>query len=95
MSEELASPGSAHYIQSLENRIVRLEDNLTASQDALRSTTQQLEQLRSQLPNSSIISKSFVRRAFTVWGHYFVAQLMIIIPIYCIIFALGIGLSDF
>ena len=37
------------------------------------------------LPNTALISPSFLSRAFAVWGHYFVAQLLIAIPIYVLI----------
>jgi hypothetical protein len=29
------------------------------------------------IPSSGLFSRNFIKRAFTVWGHYFVAQLMI------------------
>jgi hypothetical protein len=40
------------------------------------------------LPKTGLLSPSFIQRAFTVWGHYFVAQLIISIPIVCIYFIL-------
>ncbi len=93
MAQESHPQGIVQYVQSLENRIVRLEENLAASRADQQSTERQLEELRALLPNSSIISHSFLRRAFTVWGHVLVAQLMIAIPIYCLVFAVTLGLD--
>lgn len=36
--------------------------------------------LEEQIPDSTLLSKSFLQRAFTVWGHYFVANLFVAIP---------------
>jgi len=36
------------------------------------------------LPKTGLLSPSFIHRAFTVWGLYFVAQLIISVPIVCI-----------
>ncbi len=33
------------------------------------------------LPHTALLSDSFLNRAFAVWGHYFVAQLIIAVPI--------------
>ncbi len=90
MSEESLSQGMSHYVRSLENRINRLEDNLVASQAALKSTSDQVEELLEILPNTAIISQSFVQRAFAVWGHYFMAQIMIAIPVVCVIVGLSL-----
>jgi hypothetical protein len=56
-------------IESLEYRIKKLEN------DILMGT---------HLPATSLLSDSFLRRAFTVFGHYFVASLIIAIPIWII-----------
>ena len=93
MSEAPLPREVVQYLQSLETRVKTLEAKLGDSESAAQLSTSQLEEVRTLLPNSNIISPSFLRRAFTVWGHYFVAQLIIAIPIYCfffiIIFALG------
>ncbi|MBC7260186.1 MAG: hypothetical protein H5T65_13205 [Chloroflexi bacterium] len=95
MSAEQLPQGTAQYIQSLENRILRLEENLAASQAALQTVASQVNEIRALIPNSGIVSPSFLRRAFTIWGHYFVAQLLIAIPIYCIAVALLLSGGDF
>lgn len=43
------------------------------------------------IPNTGLFSRNFLKRAFTVWGHYLVAQLLIAIVIgafYFVIFIL-------
>lgn len=73
------------YLSGLENRLAELE----TENGALRNT---LDQVRKQaasvafktergLPETGLVSDSFFVRAFTVWGHYFVAQLIIAIPL--------------
>lgn len=66
------------YIQSLENRIARLEEQIS-----------RFKVSQPQLPDTALVNQSFLKRAFAVWGHYFVAQLLIAIPIWCFVFALG------
>lgn len=36
------------------------------------------------LPETGLLSRSFITRAFTVWGHYFVAQLIISLGIFAV-----------
>jgi hypothetical protein len=46
------------------------------------------------IPNSSILSDSFLARAFAIWGHFFIAQLIIGLVIgafYLIIILLILG----
>lgn len=66
---------AAHQeIQSLRARLEHLED-ARASHD---------------LPETMLLNKSFLKRAFAVLGHYFVASLIITIPIYVLIFLIVI-----
>ncbi|KPL20365.1 MAG: hypothetical protein AMJ93_12095 [Anaerolineae bacterium SM23_84] len=57
----------------------------TASHIALEEHIAHLEEriayLEGQLPNTKLLSPNFLTRAFTVWAHYFVANLIIAIPI--------------
>jgi hypothetical protein len=68
---------------SAEERLAALETNY---QQAL----QRIATLEARLPDSNIISRKFLSRAFAVWGHTFVAQLIIIVPIYVIIILFSI-----
>lgn len=68
----------------LENRIRELETELGAMVVSLDETQQRLSDLEYQLPDSLIISPNFLKRSFTVLGHYFVANLIIALPIICV-----------
>ena len=54
-----------------------------------------LDSSRDPLPQTMLLSDSFLKRAFAVLGHYFVASLLIAVPFYILIFvamlALGMG----
>ena len=60
-------------IDSMEKKIARLE-NLVQQQSKIIET---LIHKNTELPNHGLMSDNFLYRAFTVWGHYFVAQLII------------------
>jgi len=62
---------------------------------------QRVSALEARLPQTKLVSPSFMSRAFAVWGHYFVAQFIIgliafvISMILAIIFGLSIAsISD-
>jgi hypothetical protein len=66
----------------------------------LVARVQQLEQLQSShqtqdVPRIGLISRTFLTRAFAVWGHYFVASLLIGIAASClgVILALVLGVK--
>jgi hypothetical protein len=42
------------------------------------------------VPNIKLISPNFLARAFAVWGHFFVANLLISIAISCLFVILGL-----
>ena len=46
-----------------------------------------LEKRVGALPETALLSQSFLSRAFTVWGHLFVAQLILAIPFAIFFFA--------
>jgi hypothetical protein len=74
------------FLNSLEQRMINLETENNALKDEL-SKVKSDEILRpvktSEEPKSKtrLLSDNFITRAFTVWGHYFVANLIISIPI--------------
>jgi hypothetical protein len=45
------------------------------------------------LPNIKLLSHNFLTRAFAVWGHFFVANLLIGIAVSCVIFVIGLILG--
>jgi len=64
----------------------------------LVARVQQLEQQASlpghrSLPDLGILSRNFLTRAFSVWGLYFVAQLLIGIVITCVTVLLGLAIG--
>jgi len=75
MMDPISPDNKDLYIQSLENRIIKLEDKINS-----------IDISRSPLPDTALLDTNFLKHAFAIWGHYFVAQLVIAIPIYCIVF---------
>lgn len=51
---------------------------------------QRIAALEARLPNTRVVATSFFARAFAIWGHYFVAQLVIglVIGVITMIFSL-------
>jgi hypothetical protein len=81
-----------NYLELLEKRIQTLETentDLRSQKDSLKEYIQELSgDAQKLLPKTGLVSSSFIQRAFTVWGHYFVAQLIISVPIVCLYFIL-------
>jgi hypothetical protein len=67
-----------------------LQDQISHLQEQLDSQKLALEAVNKRLPETNLISPNFLKRAFTVWGHYVVAGFLISIPFMClgILFAL-------
>ncbi len=90
------------YLSSMETRLATLESENKALRNALGQVKQSAAaptfKTERGLPNTGLVSDSFFIRAFTVWGHYFVAQLIIGIPIficYLIFFFVMMSNMDF
>jgi hypothetical protein len=75
MIDEIGAENNNLYIQTLENRILKLEEDI-----------KNIYISRPSFPDTALLDSNFLKRAFTVWGHYFVAQLLIGVPIYCILY---------
>ena len=71
------------YLNTLDDRVKTLERQNESLQ---RYITELGGDAQKMLPKTSLLSNSFIQRAFAIWGHYFVAQLIIAIPIMCIYF---------
>jgi hypothetical protein len=74
------------YLSAMETRLATLESENNSLRNALsdvkhRAAAQSFKVNRG-LPETGSISDSFFTRAFTVWGHYLVAQLVISIPLF-------------
>ena len=74
------------YLSVLENRVATLESENKSLRNALvdvkHKAAAQSFKVERGLPETALISDSFFMRAFAVWGHYFVAQLIIGIPLF-------------
>jgi hypothetical protein len=69
------------YLDVMENRVKALE----GQGDSLKqSITESAVDATNVLPKTGLLSRRFFKRAFTVWGHYFVAQLIISLVLLCI-----------
>ena len=75
------------YLESLENRLKTIENENRVLMDQKEFLTKYIDGLdkaeQPALPRTNIVSPSYIKRAFAVWGHYFVANLIISIPIAC------------
>jgi uncharacterized membrane protein len=69
------------YLNTLENRIIALENENKLLHERLATghvdNLTLREEIKKHIPSSELFSSSFWKRAFAVWGHYFVAQLII------------------
>jgi hypothetical protein len=74
------------YLSALENRLATLESENKSLRNALsdvkHKAAAQSFRVERGLPATGLVSDSFFIRAFTVWGHYFVAQLIIGVPLF-------------
>ena len=61
-------------IASLEVKIIEMKRSINDVAEENKANTIFIEE---DLPFTGLLSKNFFRRAFTIWGHYFVAQLII------------------
>lgn len=78
MSEELISqPTPAKSLEQVQEALSDLQIQLQFQKD-------ELEALKERIPDSNIISPNFLKRAFTVWGHYVVAGFLVAIPFICL-----------
>lgn len=70
------------YLGTLENRIQLLEDEnkkllARPASKAVVDGKSIAKYVSRVLPQSNILSPSFLKRAFAIWGHFFVANLII------------------
>ena len=49
--------------------------------------------LEARIPDTKLLSNKFMTRAWTVWGHYFVAQLVITAVLWALIMVVGVLFS--
>ncbi len=89
------SPNTPEYIFALEKRIMYLEveqKRLANENKETKNLARDIKEVEELIPNSDLLSENFITRAFAVWGHYFIAQLIIALGIgvvYLILIVLG------
>lgn len=71
LNEERTGFPAQEHINALLSRIRHLEERLAF--------------LEGRLPRTSLLSSNFLARAFTIFGHQLVAQLIIAVPIWVLI----------
>jgi len=81
---------SLDYVITLERRIMQLENQIKQLDTKISQQQTNIFSITDKLPNTTILSKSFLTRAFTIWGHTVAAQLMISLPLYCLAIVLGL-----
>jgi hypothetical protein len=69
------------YLDAMENRVKTLEGQ---NDSLIQSIAESAADTSTVLPKTKLLSKRFLQRAFTVWGHYFVAQLIISLVLMCV-----------
>jgi hypothetical protein len=69
------------FLSMQEKRISDLEvinrDLLVKLKEEYDTHNEIVDIVEDAIPNSSILSDNFLTRAFSIWGHYFIAQLII------------------
>jgi len=77
-----------NYLDFVESRVEGLEGQVETLKMKNETLDNYIKNLSGDagkiLPKTGLISPGFIQRAFTVWSHYFVAQLIISVPIVCI-----------
>ena len=67
-----------------EITIMQLENKIELLEAQLQRQAEEINSLSDRIPDLNIISPNFLKRAFTVWGHYVVAGFIIAIPFMCL-----------
>jgi hypothetical protein len=69
------------YLSTLEKRVNSLENENRSLKEVINDMSHESAELSRNsnldLPSTNLLSNNFIARAFAVWGHYFVAQLII------------------
>jgi len=91
---QTSQPMPTEIAVALQRQVSDLSAEVQRLHEDLRRQTVTVSSMEARLPNSSILSQKFLTRAFAIWGHTFVAGLIIGIVFYCGLFILGIGLGS-
>ncbi len=85
------APNNQEYIFGLEKRIIILESELKRVSKETTELYALTDDTDLRIPDTDLLSDNYLRRAFAVWGHYFIAQLLISIPFVLIYLAIFIA----
>jgi hypothetical protein len=69
---------------STEFVLEQLGMKIEALEEQIMAQSEEIEALRERIPNTNLISPNFLKRAFTVYGHYVAAGFIIAIPFICL-----------
>ena len=75
---------SANNQEALQSQLAQLSTDVEILQGQLAEQRDELSNLKGQIPKTEIISPKFLNRSFAVWGHLYVANLIITIPFMCL-----------
>jgi len=93
------------YLGQLENRVALAESDNKTQREIVEHMAGENKALadfiRETIPKSTLFSRNFMLRAFTVWWHYFVAQLIIALGVFALVMVVSLlafgglgGLAD-
>lgn len=79
----LEAPSFNSGMASLLTTVAGMNHQLEEQRTRIKELENQISQLQRQrgLPDSNLFNDSFVKRAFTIFGHWLVAYLIIAIPL--------------
>lgn len=77
-------------IHALEAQVNALDKQVRQQDTLIRSFKSAAE----GLPLTNLLSHNFLIRAFAVWGHYFVAQLIIVIVLWVASFCMSLLMAS-
>ena len=84
------------YLKRLEERVINLETENTHLKEELNTMTGDnlslAQYVQKNVPKTTLFSPNFIARAFAVWGHYFVAQLLIGLGFFALYFLVVVAL---
>lgn len=82
------------YLTQLENRVALAESDNKAQREIVERMAGENKALadfiRERIPKTTLFSRSFMLRAFTVWWHYFVAQLIIALGVFALVMVVSL-----
>ena len=88
-------------IRDLEKRIAELKKSLKEAREEIKSLRNRMDVLEKsssktgKLPDTMLLSDQFIKRALGVWGHKFVIDLIIAVPIWVLMMLIALSVGGF